>query len=418
MALRYDYGTAAQHGFGMTIDLLPTETRAVGRADADEVASILGTALWALTLLRTGKDGRAGRDNEPPQARPVTVENWHQVISTLETARTTLLSGITAAAIRTHRMAGGSIADLARAMDAPRSTAQARQTKVVNSAVSEWEAWATGLPDENPPATETWSYTVGVGLERSGSVVSDAGLLADWIDTVLWGLTLLRTGYSHRHGLRPAALGSWQGLINDLVHRLEPRIKGIIDAAVRTHASMPGGTVADLALAMGVPAKTAKSRRDKILGEFPGGWERWAIGTLLEPTDDDSANPALNVPLPEHRTEVGEVAARDGRLGTTCNCGWTSPERTTDNAEAERWGEAHRQEQTVKDTTIKRHPRRPAAQQVTEPAVEPAHKTDVYDWQDGLVICRCTCGEWEGTPTSNIVGAALEGKQHRENAGS
>ncbi|MFB7618506.1 hypothetical protein [Kitasatospora sp. NPDC056181] len=213
-------------------------------------------------------------------------------------------------------------------------------------------------------------------------------------------------------------MGSWQALIADLVHRLEPHIKGIIDAAVRTHASRPGGTVADLALAMGVPTKTAQSRRDKILKEFPGGWERWAIGTLSEPTDDDGANPALNVPLPEHRTEVFEIAARDGRVGTSCNCGWTSPERAYDADEAERWGEAHRQEQAVKDTTIARRTRCPVGPGETEPVAEPAHKTDVYDWKDGLVICRCTCGEWEGTPTSNIVGAALEGKRHREGAES
>ncbi|MGV9267405.1 hypothetical protein ACWDRR_22390 [Kitasatospora sp. NPDC003701] len=412
MALRYIYGTTAQHGTDIVIDLLPTEARAVGRADADELTSILDTALWALTLLRTGKDRRAGHDPEPMTVQPVTVENWHLAISLLESARTTLLAGITAAAIREHRLAGGSVGDLARAMDAPRSTAQARQAKVVTAVVGEWETWATSFPHDSPPFTDTWPYTVDLDAEESRAVGIDASMMADWMDTVLWGLALLRTGYSHRNGLRRAAVGSWEDLINDLVHRLEPRIKGIIDAAVRTHASMPGGTVADLALAMGVPTKTAQSRRDRILKEFPGGWERWAIGALGEATDDDGANPALNVPLPEHRTEVFEIAARDGRVGTACNCGWTSPERTVDRVEAERWGEAHRQEQAVKDTTIVRRPRRSAAAQETEPVVEPAHKTGVYDWKDGLVICRCTCGEWEGTPTSNIVAATHEGLGH------
>ncbi|MFD5615841.1 hypothetical protein [Kitasatospora sp. NPDC127060] len=418
MALRYIHGTTAQHGgCDIIIDLLPTEARALGRADADELTSILDTALWALTLLRTGKDRRAGRDNVPMTVQPVTVENWHLAISLLESARTTLLAGITAAAIREHRLAGGSIGDLARAMDAPRSTAQTRQAKVLTAGVGEWEAWATSFPDEHQPSTDNWVYTVDLDPDETKAVGIDAGLMADWIDIVLWGLALLRTGYSHRGGLRRANLECWQALISDLVHKLEPRIKGIIDAAVRTHASMPGGTVADLALAMGVPTKTAQSRRDKILKEFPGGWERWAIGTSREATDDDDANPALNVPLPEHHTEICETAARDGRLGTTCNCGWRSPGLTTDAMEAARWGEAHRQEQAVKDTTIARHPRRPASPQETGPKAEPAHKTDVYDWKDGLVVCRCTCG-WHGNPTSNIVAAALEGKGHRDGANS
>ncbi|MFG2844230.1 hypothetical protein ACGF12_13810 [Kitasatospora sp. NPDC048296] len=417
MALRYDHGTTAQHGGSdIVIDLLPTEARAVGRADADELTSILDTALWALTLLRTGKD-RRGRDNKPATTRPVTVENWHLAISRLESARTTLLAGITAAAIREHRQAGGSVADLARAMDAPRSTAQTRQAKVLTAGVSEWEAWATTFPDEHPPSTDNWIHTVDLDLEEAKAVGIDAGLMADWTDKVLWGLALLRTGYSHRGGLRRVDLACWQVVISDLVHKLEPRIKGIIDAAVRTHASMPGGTVADLALAMGVPTKTAQSRRDKILKEFPGGWERWAIGTRREATDDDNANPALNVPLPEHHPEIFEIAARDGRVGTTCNCGWTSPERTTDALEAARWGEAHRQEQAAKDTTIARRPRRPADPQETEPEVEPTHKTDVYDGEDGLVVCRCVCG-WQGNPTSNIVAAALEGRGHRDSANS
>lgn len=140
------------------------------------------------------------------------------------------------------------------------------------------------------------------------------------------------------------------------MHRLEPRIKGITDAAVRTHAGMEG-TVTDLAVAMGVPTKTAQKRREKIVNAFPNGWERWALmgGTQGgDHTEEDAANPAFHVPLPAHVTQVVEIAAKDGRVGTTCNCGWTSEDRTVDTVQAAQWGEAHKAEMAVKDTTLSR----------------------------------------------------------------
>ncbi|EST17870.1 hypothetical protein [Streptomyces niveus] len=107
----------------------------------------------------------------------------------------------------------------------------------------------------------------------------EAGLLADWFDTALWALTLLRNGDSVRgadaDSVRAATVDSYYTVINDLDHRLLPRLQGIRDAAIRRHQEL-GGTLADLSLAMDVVKSTAQSRRNVVLNREPSRWESWA----------------------------------------------------------------------------------------------------------------------------------------------
>ncbi len=172
---------------------------------------------------------------------------------------------------------------------------------------------------------------------------ADAALLLDWTDTALWALALLRTGQNLRAegGPAPVSTGDWYYAINDLEHRIAPRLEGIVDAAIRTHRAQ-GGTVDELALAMDAPRSTAQYRRKRVTDRFPNGWETWAVsGGPDSNRAPDEANPAKNPPLPSHRAEVVATAAQDGRLGAVCACGWTSPARTTNTVEAALWGQAH-----------------------------------------------------------------------------
>ncbi|MET9183242.1 AsnC family protein [Kitasatospora aureofaciens] len=60
-----------------------------------------------------------------------------------------------------------------------------------------------------------------------------------------------------------------------------------------------------------------------------------------------------------------------------------------------------------------------ATEDSAEPVVDPAHKTEVYDWpeREGAVIARCTCG-WTGHPTGNVITATRDGKDHEQGADS
>ncbi|WP_327707548.1 hypothetical protein OG530_41005 (plasmid) [Streptomyces decoyicus] len=101
--------------------------------------------------------------------------------------------------------------------------------------------------------------------------------LGDWFDTALWALAILRSGRVDRtdgHALTAADLYT---VINDLDHRLLPRLEGIRDAAVRRHAEL-GGTYGDLALAMDTSRSTAQYRRDALTAKSPNVWENWATG--------------------------------------------------------------------------------------------------------------------------------------------
>jgi len=103
------------------------------------------------------------------------------------------------------------------------------------------------------------------------------GDLADWFDTALWALAVLRTGRVDRTDGHALTANDLHTVINDLDHRLLPRLQGIRDAAVRRHADL-GGTYGDLATAMDTSRSTAQYRRDALTAKTPSVWENWATG--------------------------------------------------------------------------------------------------------------------------------------------
>ncbi|CAL9677801.1 hypothetical protein SUDANB105_08112 (plasmid) [Streptomyces sp. enrichment culture] len=109
--------------------------------------------------------------------------------------------------------------------------------------------------------------------EQTQKLGMDASMLADWFHSALWALATLRT-------VNPAectvSASSWHTMINDVEHRLLPRLEGIRDALVRAHDSS-GGSVNDLALAMDVPRSTAQYRRDVLRRSQKSTWEDWAV---------------------------------------------------------------------------------------------------------------------------------------------
>ena len=105
--------------------------------------------------------------------------------------------------------------------------------------------------------------------EQSKALGMEAGILADWFHTMLWTLTTLRTNDDN------VSQDAWHTMINDIDHRLLPRLEGVRDAAVRAHADS-GGSVGDLALAMDVARSTAQYRREALQRSAPSTWETWA----------------------------------------------------------------------------------------------------------------------------------------------
>ncbi|MET8566438.1 hypothetical protein ABZV75_40005 [Streptomyces flaveolus] len=118
--------------------------------------------------------------------------------------------------------------------------------------------------------------TLTIPAAEAKAVGSELAMLADWMDTVLWALTLLRTGHNHRNG-SPVTIEDLYSVIEELDRRLSPRLKGLIAAAIRRHAEL-GGTYKHLARAMDVSRSTAQRRRDSITSARPSAGERWATG--------------------------------------------------------------------------------------------------------------------------------------------
>lgn len=119
--------------------------------------------------------------------------------------------------------------------------------------------------------------TISLTPGEAEALGMEAATLADWFDTALWALALLRNGYSDRGGqgakdVTPDALYT---VLNDLDHRLLPRLQGVRDAAIRRHQEL-GGSIGHLALAMDVAKSTAQSRRNVVMNRAATSWERWA----------------------------------------------------------------------------------------------------------------------------------------------
>src|SRR6266540_2892783 len=112
----------------------------------------------------------------------------------------------------------------------------------------------------------------------------DGHELADWLDTVMYAVALLRSGSLVLDGSRDyGTLSVLDTCLNDLVRRLGPRLDGIVDALVRAHRQA-GGSYAELAELMDVPRATAQSRARQITQREPSHWEQWATGDLLDGT--------------------------------------------------------------------------------------------------------------------------------------
>ncbi|MFE4539699.1 hypothetical protein ACFRKB_32315 [Streptomyces scopuliridis] len=109
--------------------------------------------------------------------------------------------------------------------------------------------------------------------EQSQTLVTDVGMLADWFHSALWALATLRTANPAE---QTVSADSWHTMINDVDHRLLPRLEGIRDALIRAHAAN-GGSVGDLALAMDVARSTAQYRREVLRNSNPGTFEQWAV---------------------------------------------------------------------------------------------------------------------------------------------
>lgn len=122
--------------------------------------------------------------------------------------------------------------------------------------------------------------TISLTPGEAAALGVEADRLADWFDTALWALALLRTG-DNEHGTgfgREITADTLYTVINDLDHRLLPRLQGIRDAAIRRHNEL-GGSLNNLALAMDVSKSTAQSRRNAVLDgrDRPSHWENWAV---------------------------------------------------------------------------------------------------------------------------------------------
>ena len=127
----------ADGGLDVTLHLGPVESQAA-RSELHELATGLRTTLWALGVLRTGTvtddDGVRA-----PRAR-----DWREVVFAVYYRLIGRLEGVGAAAVRAHAVAGGSVGDLASAMNVPRSTAQHRRAVILAAEASGAERWATG----------------------------------------------------------------------------------------------------------------------------------------------------------------------------------------------------------------------------------------------------------------------------------
>lgn len=118
--------------------------------------------------------------------------------------------------------------------------------------------------------------TLTIPAAEADAIGMELSTLVDRMDTALWALAMLRTGRNDRaEESRPVTTDDLYWVINDLEHRLTPRLKGIRDAAIRRHADL-GGTYGQLATAMDVGRSTAQRRRDGVTRQAPTGWERWA----------------------------------------------------------------------------------------------------------------------------------------------
>ncbi|MFD0078993.1 hypothetical protein ACFVIY_42350, partial [Streptomyces sp. NPDC127166] len=96
----------------------------------------------ALAILRTGIVPACQDDADARPARPATADTWSTAIHDVDRRLLPRIEGIRDAAMRAHSASGGSVGQLARAMDVARSTAQYRREVLQRATPSDWETWA------------------------------------------------------------------------------------------------------------------------------------------------------------------------------------------------------------------------------------------------------------------------------------
>lgn len=129
---------------------------------------------------------------------------------------------------------------------------------------------------EGVEATYLGGQDIVISLtEEDWKVLGHVGDMVDHLDTALWALIMLRTGRNPHSPTGEVQNSDWYTVINDLDHRLIPRLEGIRDAAVRAHHAA-GGSLGQLANAMDAGKSTAQYRRDAVLGRTPTLFEKWA----------------------------------------------------------------------------------------------------------------------------------------------
>lgn len=181
--ISYTYGDDARmNGVDITISLTPAQAKALGD-EAGSMANWLHSALWATALLRTGRNS-AG---EPYFAGPA---DWYTTINDLDLRLIPRLEGIRDAVVRAHARSGGTVQDLAYAMDVARSTAQHRREVLTQAYPSDWERWAEDggpqdkgqIKDPYKPGTPVAGGRFVIGQKVRIRAIS--GLLTDRADLI------------------------------------------------------------------------------------------------------------------------------------------------------------------------------------------------------------------------------------------
>lgn len=151
--IRYRSGeNASLGGLDITIGLTPQEAAAL-QGETHELADWFDSLLYALVALRTGQSSRTTlRTNAAGHPeRDISIADLQVLINDLDKKLMPRVQGVHDALIRLHKVMGGSLPQLATAMDVSKSTAQSRRNKVTEAPITGWEEWAiAGGPQDRP----------------------------------------------------------------------------------------------------------------------------------------------------------------------------------------------------------------------------------------------------------------------------
>ncbi|MEU1503055.1 hypothetical protein [Streptomyces sp. NPDC005732] len=144
-SVSYSYGKNARRGgMDLTISLTPDDVAALGIDGAGELTRWFDTALRALAMFRGDDSHRA------------TSRRMADVVRDLDQGLLPRLQAVRDTAVHRHGQLGGSINDLAAAMNVAKSTAQSRRNALTKGAPHPWKQWvihgrAPGQSQENAP---------------------------------------------------------------------------------------------------------------------------------------------------------------------------------------------------------------------------------------------------------------------------